>query len=207
MSPKKASAKKAAPKKKATAKKKTAVKKAAAPKKAAVKKKTTAPKKEASAKKPAPKKMSAAEAKARADKLLQGFGNFEPYQEKKGEEYMNDSQISHFRQILLAWKHALMEEVDRTVQHMQDEAANFPDPNDRASQESDFTMELRTRDRERKLIKKIEESINMLDSEDYGFCESCGVEIGIRRLEARPTATLCIDCKTLDEIREKQKGR
>ena len=201
MSPKKASAKKAAPKKKAAAKKKAAVKQAAAPKKAAVKKTAAA------AKKPSPKKMSAAEAKARADKLLQGFGNFEPYQEKKGEEYMNDPQISHFRQILLAWKHALMEEVDRTVQHMQDEAANFPDPNDRASQESDFTMELRTRDRERKLIKKIEESINMLDSEDYGYCESCGVEIGIRRLEARPTATLCIDCKTLDEIREKQKGR
>jgi DnaK suppressor protein len=89
---------------------------------------------------------------------------------------------------------------------MQDEAANFPDPNDRASQESDFTMELRTRDRERKLIKKIEESTKMLGSEDYGYCESCGVKIGIRRLEARPTATLCIDCKTLDEIREKQKG-
>ncbi|ALP53501.1 RNA polymerase-binding protein DksA [Candidatus Tenderia electrophaga] len=150
--------------------------------------------------------MSATEAKARADKLLQGFGNFEPYQPKKGEEYMNDDQIAHFRQILTAWKHALMEEVDRTVQHMQDEAANFPDPNDRASQESDFTMELRTRDRERKLIKKIEESLKVLDSEDYGYCESCGVEIGIRRLEARPTATLCIDCKTLDEIREKQKG-
>ncbi len=173
-----------------------------ASKKKAVSKKKAAPKKKAAA----TKKLSAAEAKARADKLLQGFGNFEPYKEKKGEEYMNDDQIEHFHLLLTAWKHALMEEVDRTVQHMQDEAANFPDPNDRASQESDFTMELRARDRERKLIKKIEESINTLDSEDYGFCESCGVEIGIRRLEARPTATLCIDCKTLDEIREKQKG-
>ncbi len=179
-----------------------------ASKKKAVSKKKAAPKKKAAAtKKPtSAKKLNASEAKARADKLLQGFGNFEPYKEKKGEEYMNEDQIEHFRILLMAWKHALMEEVDRTVQHMQDEAANFPDPNDRASQESDFTMELRARDRERKLIKKIEESINTLDSEDYGFCESCGVEIGIRRLEARPTATLCIDCKTLDEIREKQKG-
>jgi DnaK suppressor protein len=89
---------------------------------------------------------------------------------------------------------------------MQDEAANFPDPNDRASQESDFTMELRTRDRERKLLKKINESLDLLDEEEYGYCESCGIEIGVRRLEARPTATLCIDCKTLDEIREKQRG-
>ena len=99
-----------------------------------------------------------------------------------------------------------MEEVDRTMHHMQDEAANFPDPNDRASQESDFTMELRTRDRERKLLKKINEALDLLDEDEYGYCESCGIEIGIRRLEARPTATLCIDCKTLDEIREKQRG-
>jgi DnaK suppressor protein len=214
----------AAPKKKVTSKKKAAASKkksVAAKKKTAAPKKKVAVKKKAAARKPASKKpaaasarkkaattrkMSVSEAKMRADKLLQGFGNFEPYKERKGEKYMNDNQVGHFRQILTAWKHALMEEVDRTVQHMQDEAANFPDPNDRASQESDFTMELRTRDRERKLIKKIEESIKMLDSEDYGFCESCGVEIGIRRLEARPTATLCIDCKTLDEIREKQKG-
>ena len=97
-----------------------------------------------------------------------------------------------------------MEEVDRTVHHMKDEASNFPDPNDRASQESEFSLELRTRDRERKLIKKIDETIAKLDSDEYGYCEACGVEIGIRRLEARPTASLCIDCKTLDEIREKQ---
>jgi DnaK suppressor protein len=132
--------------------------------------------------------------------------DFKPYKPKRGEEYMNDKQIEHFRQILLAWKRQLMEEVDRTLHHMQDEAANFPDPNDRASQESEFTLELRTRDRERKLIKKIDESLLHLDGGDYGFCETCGIEIGIRRLEARPTATLCIDCKVLDEIREKQMG-
>lgn len=132
--------------------------------------------------------------------------DFKPYKPKRGEEYMNDKQIEHFRKILLAWKRQLMEEVDRTLHHMQDEAANFPDPNDRASQESEFTLELRTRDRERKLIKKIDESLLHLDSGDYGFCETCGIEIGIRRLEARPTATLCIDCKVLDEIREKQMG-
>jgi DnaK suppressor protein len=129
-----------------------------------------------------------------------------PYQEKKGEEYMSTKQLAHFRDILLTWKRELMEEVDRTVHHMQDEAANFPDPNDRATQESEFSMELRARDRERKLIKKIDESMDKLDDGEYGYCESCGVEIGIRRLEARPTATLCIDCKTLDEIREKQRG-
>jgi DnaK suppressor protein len=112
----------------------------------------------------------------------------------------------HFRNIMQAWKKDLMAEVDRTVHHMQDEAANFPDPTDRASQESEFSLELRTRDRERKLIKKIDETLNLIDNHDYGYCESCGVEIGIRRLEARPTATLCIDCKTLDEIREKQMG-
>jgi DnaK suppressor protein len=117
---------------------------------------------------------------------------------------MNEKQTEHFRDILLAWKRELMEEVDRTVHHMQDEAANFPDPNDRATQESDFSMELRARDRERKLIKKIDESLMNLDNDEYGYCEACGVEIGIRRLEARPTATQCIDCKTLEEIREKQ---
>lgn len=131
---------------------------------------------------------------------------FKPYVEKEGEEYMNDEQLQHFSNILNNWKSELMQEVDRTVTHMQDEAANFPDPNDRATQESEFSLELRTRDRERRLIKKIEESLKDIESGDYGFCETCGIEIGIRRLEARPTATLCIDCKTLDEIREKQLG-
>ncbi|MEW6354118.1 MAG: RNA polymerase-binding protein DksA [Pseudomonadota bacterium] len=129
---------------------------------------------------------------------------FAPYKEKKGEEYMNEKQVAHFRNILQAWKRELMEEVDRTVHHMQDEAINYPDPNDRASQESEITMELRARDRERKLIKKIDESLAKLETGEYGYCEVCGIEIGIRRLEARPTATQCIDCKVLDEIREKQ---
>jgi len=137
--------------------------------------------------------------------LLGAFG-FAPYKESKGEEYMSDGQQAHFRAILEAWKKSLMEEVDRTVHHMKDEAANFPDPNDRATQETDFSLELRTRDRERKLIKKIDEALDRLNDEEYGYCESCGIEIGIRRLEARPTATLCIDCKTLEEIREKQRA-
>ena len=132
------------------------------------------------------------------------FTDFTPYKLKKGEEYMNDSQLKHFRSILLAWKRNLMEEVDRTVGHMKDEATNFPDPNDRATQEEEFSLELRTRDRERKLIKKIDESLERIDDDEYGYCEACGVEIGVRRLEARPTATMCIDCKTLEEIKEKQ---
>src|SRR5690606_5500500 len=109
-------------------------------------------------------------------------------------------------QLLLNWKMELMEEVDRTMSHMKDEAANFPDPADRASQEEEFSLELRTRDRERKLIKKIDSTMELIENDDYGFCNACGVEIGIRRLEARPTATLCVDCKTLDEIKEKQIG-
>ncbi len=128
---------------------------------------------------------------------------FEPYKEKKGEEYMNEAQQAHFTAILLAWKKELMEEVDKTVSHMKDDATNFPDPNDRASQEEEFALELRTRDRERKLIKKIDESMKAIESEDYGFCDTCDVEIGIRRLEARPTASQCIDCKELDERKEK----
>jgi DnaK suppressor protein len=129
-----------------------------------------------------------------------------PYKETAGEEYMNPNQSEHFQQLLLNWRRELMEEVDRTVHHMQDDAANFPDPNDRATQEEEFALELRTRDRERKLIKKINESLAALDAGTYGYCEMCGIEIGIKRLEARPTATLCIDCKTLDEIREKQRA-
>ena len=128
----------------------------------------------------------------------------EPYQVKAGEEYMNDQQKEHFRKILDAWKNQLREEVDRTVDHMKDEAANFPDPVDRAAQEEEFALELRARDRERKLIKKIEKTLKKLEEDDFGYCESCGIEIGIRRLEARPTAELCVDCKTLAEIKEKQ---
>ena len=129
---------------------------------------------------------------------------YPPYKEKKGEEYMNEKQREHFKLLLTAWKLELMEEVDRTVSHMKDEAANFPDPADRATQEEEFSLELRARDRERKLIKKIDSTIEVIDADDYGFCDQCGVDIGIRRLEARPTASLCVDCKTLDEIKEKQ---
>ena len=132
------------------------------------------------------------------------FNNFEPYKPKRGEKYMNEQQRAHFKTILLNWKSDLMQEVDRTVNHMKDEAANFPDPADRATQEEEFSLELRTRDRERKLIKKIDSTMELIDIDDYGYCEACGVDIGIKRLEARPTATQCIDCKTLAEIKEKQ---
>ncbi len=129
---------------------------------------------------------------------------FIPYQAKATEEYMNKKQLDHFRKILNDWKSELSHDIDRTVHTMQDEVTMFADPNDRASQESDMALELRNRDRERKLIKKIEETLDKISAQEYGYCESCGVEIGLKRLEARPTATLCIDCKTLDEIREKQ---
>ena len=213
---KKAPAKKAATKKKVTKKavakkapakkaasKKTVAKKAtpkkAAPKKAAAKK---APVKKAAVKKAPVRKAASVSTQNVEVQPLYG----EPYKFKKGEEYMNERQVQHFHNILNAWKADLMQEVDRTVHHMQDEAANFPDPNDRASQETEFALELRSRDRGRKLVKKIDESIAMLKNEDYGYCEVCGVEIGVRRLEARPTANQCIDCKTLDEIKEKQMG-
>ncbi len=129
---------------------------------------------------------------------------FEPYKAKKGEEYMNDKQLAHFRKILEAWKAELSQDIDTTIHSMQDEATVFADPNDRATQESDMALELRNRDRERKLIKKIDETMAKIDAGDYGYCDSCGVEIGIERLQARPTASLCIDCKTLEEIKEKQ---
>ncbi|HEV8644658.1 MAG TPA: RNA polymerase-binding protein DksA [Burkholderiales bacterium] len=130
--------------------------------------------------------------------------NFKPYVPKKGEAYMNPKQLEHFRKMLNQLKIELSQDIDRTVHTMQDEATVFADPNDRASQESDMALELRNRDRERKLIKKIDETIAKIDAGEYGYCESCGIEIGLKRLEARPTATLCIDCKTLDELREKQ---
>ena len=206
-----------AAKKKTTAKKKSTAKKAPAKKTTAKKTTTTAkkkaPAKKAPAKKAATKKTTTVKKSAvkktptgaRKATVSSEAGQFIPYTPEKGEDYMNDAQSAHFREILMNWKRELMEEVDRTVHHMQDEAANFPDPNDRATQESEFTMELRTRDRERKLIKKIDESLDNLENGEYGYCEQCGVEIGIQRLEARPTASLCIDCKSLDEIREKQR--
>ncbi len=208
---KKAAKKKTVARKKAAVSKKKPVAKKVASKKVAAKKsaakKTTAKKavsKKTTAKKPAIRKKKTIVRK----KTTSGSDSklFEPYKMVKGEEYMNDAHVEHFNELLLDWKHELMEEVDRTVHHMQDEAANFPDPNDRATQESEFTIELRTRDRERKLIKKIDEALDHLESGDYGYCEQCGMEIGVRRLEARPTANLCIDCKSLDEIRERQRG-
>ncbi|MGE4634221.1 MAG: RNA polymerase-binding protein DksA [Arenicellales bacterium] len=127
-----------------------------------------------------------------------------PHRPKRGEPYMGELQAEHFRDILNAWKNELIDDTERTVMVMQDETINLPDPNDRATQETDRSLELRTRDRERKLVKKINESLADLDTSNYGYCEECGVNIGIKRLEARPTATLCIDCKSLSEIREKQ---
>ena len=208
---KKAVAKKASAKKKAVAKKAPAKKKAVA-KKAPAKKKTVAKKapttsnavaKKVPAKK-APAKQKTSGKVARAVGTLQKFDDFKPYKPGRGESYMNDEQIEHFKGILLNWRGELVDEVSRTVSHMKDEAANFPDPADRATQEEEFSLELRTRDRERKLIKKIDSTLDRLKNDDYGYCDACGIEIGIQRLEARPTATLCIDCKTLAEIKERQ---
>lgn len=135
---------------------------------------------------------------------VQANKNTAPYKPKKGETYMNAKQLEHFRSVLAGLKLELSQDIDRTVHTMQDEATVFADPNDRATQESDMSLELRNRDRERKLIKNIDKMLSRIDSGDYGYCDNCGIEIGLSRLEARPTATLCIDCKTLDEIREKQ---
>lgn len=133
--------------------------------------------------------------------------HFSPYTPRKGEEYMSEKQLAHFRAMLESIRREMMEDIDRTVHTMQDEATVFADPNDRASQESDMALELRNRDRERRLIKKINETLARIEAGEYGYCDSCGVEIGLKRLEARPTANLCIDCKTLEEIRERQMAK
>jgi DnaK suppressor protein len=138
--------------------------------------------------------------------LLAGPRNVQPYIAKRGEAYMSKEQLEHFRQILLTWKRDLMEEVDRTVSHMKDEAANFPDPNDRATQEEEFSLELRTRDRERKLIRKIDEALKRVEDGSYGYCLETGEEIGVKRLEARPVATLTIEAQERRERRERQYG-
>ena len=220
-SKKKAPARKTAAKKtaakKAAAKKKTVAKKAPA-KKAAAKK---APAKKAPAKKAAAKKNAASKAsakKAPAGKTptrkksskVRRFGvqgplhGFEPYKQGAREEYMSDRMLAHFRSILVAWKQELMEEVDRTVGHMKNEAANFPDPNDRATQESEFSLELRTRDRERKLLRKIDSALQRIEDGDYGYCAETGEEIGLKRLEARPVATLSVEAQERRELAEKQ---
>ena len=205
---KKVAAKKA-PAKKSPAKKAVATKKPSATK-APTKKATAAvkapAKKAGTTKQPATRKKSGAGniKVARAVGEVQRFEDFKPYKPARGESYMNDEQLEHFRGLLLHWRGELVDEVTRTVSHMKDEAANFPDPADRATQEEEFSLELRTRDRERKLIKKIDGTLDRILNDDYGYCDACGIEIGIQRLEARPTATLCIDCKTLAEIKEKQ---
>jgi len=216
---KKVIAKKAAPKKvaskkvvvkKVVAKKKAPVKKVIAKKKPVAKKviaKKAAPKKivvkKVVAKKPIPSKVVPLKSKV-SGSTQKGLKQFRAYEAKKGESYMSKSQLNHFRTILNEWKTELSQDIDRTVHTMQDELTSYADPNDRASQESDMALELRNRDRERKLIKKIDDTLRNIESQDYGYCTGCGEEIGLKRLEARPTATLCIDCKTLDEIREKQ---
>ncbi|NIW23336.1 MAG: RNA polymerase-binding protein DksA [Gammaproteobacteria bacterium] len=127
-----------------------------------------------------------------------------PYKPRRGESYMNSGQLEHFRLLLMNWKQELMEEVDRTMLHMKDEAANFPDPNDRATQESEFGLELRTRDRERKLLRKIDSALQRIEDGSYGYCEETGEEIGLRRLEARPVATLCVEAQERRELAERQ---
>jgi len=138
--------------------------------------------------------------------LLAGPRNVKPYVARKDEEYMSKAQLDHFRRILASWKQDLMQEVDRTMLHMKDEAANFPDPNDRATQESEFSLELRTRDRERKLIRKIDEALKRIDDGSYGYCLETGEPIGVKRLEARPVATLSVEAQERRERREKQFG-
>ncbi|WP_405241591.1 RNA polymerase-binding protein DksA [Lentisalinibacter salinarum] len=197
---KKKAAKKAPAKKKA-AKKKAASKKAPSKKKAAGKKKAA---KKAPAKKTGKKKAARKRTRSRSEVLSGPLHGLEPYKPRRGEEYMSADQLEHFRQILSAWKRELMEEVDRTVHHMQDEAANFPDPSDRATQESEFGLELRTRDRERKLLRKIDAALNRIDEGTYGYCEETGEEIGLKRLEARPVATLCLEAQERRELAERQ---
>ena len=206
---KKVVAKKKAPVKKVVAKKKPVAKKVVAKKVAPQKvaaKKVVAKKvivKKVITKKPLPAKIVPLKSKLTGSSQ-KGLKQFRAYEAKKGESYMSKSQLNHFRTILNEWKTELSQDIDRTVHTMQDELTSYADPNDRASQESDMALELRNRDRERKLIKKIDETLRNIESQDYGYCTGCGEEIGLKRLEARPTATLCIDCKTLDEIREKQ---
>ena len=223
---KKKVAKKKTASKKKVAKKKVAKKKTASKKKVArkVAKKKAARKKpvvrkKAAAKRSASKKRAASKSRARkvnkakpvarkrrskSDVLSGPIHGIAPYKPRRGEEYMSDAQLEHFREILSAWKRELMFEVDRTVHHMQDEAANFPDPNDRATQESEFGLELRTRDRERKLLRKIDSALIRIDEGSYGYCDETGEEIGLKRLEARPVATLCLEAQERRELAERQ---
>ena len=204
-----ASRKKAASTKRTASRKKVAKKvskKRPASKKRAVSQKRTVVKKKVPPSKPATRKIPTRTTTARrqGDLLSGPIHGIQPYKPKRGEEYMSDAQLEHFRRILNAWKRELMFEVDRTVHHMQDEAANFPDPNDRATQESEFGLELRTRDRERKLLRKIDSALVRINEGSYGFCEETGEEIGLKRLEARPVATLCLEAQERRELAERQ---
>lgn len=181
--------------------------------KKAVAKKTTTKKtttKKVTPKKPAAKKVTAKKTAPKKAKKIEKYeeaqflASIKPYALKKNEKYMNAKQKQHFQEILVSWKEQLQIEQDRTADKIQKNVSHFPDESDRATHEEEFTLELRTRERERKLLSKISESIEDLKSDDYGYCASCGIEIGIRRLEARPTATRCIDCKTIEEIHERQ---
>ncbi len=191
---KKASKKKAVSRKKVA--KKTSKKKAS--------KKKVASKKRPVARKKVARKAPARRARSRGDLLTGPVHGVGLYKALRGEEYMSETQLEHFQDILAAWKNELMFEVDRTVHHMQDEAANFPDPNDRATQESEFGLELRTRDRERKLLRKIDSALVRIDDGSYGFCDETGEEIGLKRLEARPVATLCLEAQERRELAERQ---
>ena len=199
---KKKAAGKTVSKKKVSSKKAPAKKKVA--RKAASKKKPAVSKPAARKKVPVRKKAPARTARRRGDALSGPIHGIAPYKPVRGEEYMSDEQLEHFREILSAWKSELMVEVDRTVHHMQDEAANFPDPNDRATQESEFGLELRTRDRERKLLRKIDSALIRIDDGSYGFCDQTGEEIGLKRLEARPVATLSLEAQERREMSERQ---
>jgi DnaK suppressor protein len=170
-------------------------------------KKATSPKKVVAKKATSPKKVVAKKVTPIKKVTSTGLKQFKSYTPKKNEKYMSKAQLKHFVKILNDWKIELSHDIDRTVSHMQDEVTSYADPNDRASQESDMALELRNRDRERKLIKKINDTLRLIENDDYGYCMQCGEEIGLNRLQARPTATLCIDCKTLDEIREKQMAK
>ena len=203
VSKKKTSKKKVAKKKvsKKKVSKKKVAKKTPSKKKAVSKKKVT--RKIQPRKEPAKPKIVRSKAK-RADVLSGPIHGIEPYAVKRGEEYMSSGQLEHFHNILSSWKNELMTEGDRTVHHMQDEAANFPDPNDRATQESEFGLELRTRDRERKLLRKINSAISRIEDGTYGYCDETGEEIGLKRLEARPVATLCLEAQERREMAERQ---
>lgn len=205
---KKKISKKKATKKKVVARKKTDQKKATS-KKRVIKKKPAASKapgkkKAVAQQRPIRSKAPARRARRRSDLLSGPIHGIAPYAAARGEEYMGQEQLGHFEEILGSWKRELMYEVDRTVHHMQDEAANFPDPNDRATQESEFGLELRTRDRERKLLRKIDSALARIEERSYGFCDETGEEIGLKRLEARPVATLCVEAQERRELAERQ---